>query len=47
MLYDPAWETDKNGNGSEIKKRSLLDYMRKLHPKHAMELLRKDRSGKK
>ncbi len=47
MLYDPAWETEKNGNGSEINKRSLLDYMRKLHPKYAMDLLRKDRGSKK
>jgi hypothetical protein len=41
MLFDPAWETEKNGNGSEIKKRSLLDYMRKLNPKNALEMIRK------
>ncbi|HNX79302.1 MAG TPA: GNAT family N-acetyltransferase [Prolixibacteraceae bacterium] len=41
MLYDPAWESEKNGNGSEIKKRSLLDYMRKLNPKNALDLLKK------
>ena len=46
MLYDPAWETEKNGNGSEIKKRSLLDYMRKLSPKYALELLRKYKGRK-
>lgn len=44
MLYDPVWETEKNGN--EIKKRSLLDYMRKLSPKYALELLRKYRANK-
>jgi hypothetical protein len=41
MLYDPVWESEKNGNGSEIKKRSLLDYMRKLNPKNALDLLKK------
>jgi hypothetical protein len=41
MLYDPAWESEKNGNGSEIKKRSLLDYMRRLNPKNALDLLKK------
>jgi GNAT superfamily N-acetyltransferase len=46
MLYDPVWETEKNGNGSEIKKRSLLDYMRKLNPLYALELLRKYKSRK-
>lgn len=46
MLYDPAWESEKNGNGSEIKKRSLLDYMKKLSPLYALELLRKYRAGK-
>jgi len=46
MLYDPAWESEKNGNGSEIKKRSLLDYMKKLSPLYALELLRKFRAGK-
>jgi GNAT superfamily N-acetyltransferase len=44
MLYDPAWETEKNGNGSEIKKRSLLDTMRKLNPRLALGLLRRDRA---
>jgi GNAT superfamily N-acetyltransferase len=46
MLYDPAWELEKNGNTSEIKKRSLLDYMKKLHPKYALELLKKFRDNK-
>jgi len=41
MLYDPAWEMEKNGSGSEIRKRSLLDYMKKMNPKNAVELLRK------
>lgn len=41
MLYDPAWETEKNGSGSEIRKRSLLDYISKLNPKNALDLLRK------
>ncbi len=41
MLFDPAWENEKNGNGNEIRKRSLLDYMRKLNPKSAIELLKK------
>ena len=41
MLFDPAWENEKNGNSSEIKKRSLLDYMRKLNPKNAIDLLKK------
>jgi len=40
MLFDPAWEMEKNGSASEIKKRSLLDYMKKLNPKNALELLR-------
>jgi len=47
MLYDPAWETGKNGNGSEIKKRSLLEYLSKLNPKHALHLLEKYRQHKK
>lgn len=47
MLFDPAWESEKNGNGSEIKKRSLLDTMRKLSPRYALSLLRKFREGKK
>lgn len=41
MLYDPAWETEKNGNGSEIKKRSMLDYMKKFAPKNTIELLKR------
>jgi hypothetical protein len=41
MMYDPAWEQEKNGTTSEIKKRSLLDYMRKLNPRRALDLLRK------
>jgi hypothetical protein len=41
MLYDPAWETEKNGNGSEIKKRSLLETMKMLNPMAAIELLKK------
>jgi hypothetical protein len=41
MLYDPAWETEKNGNGSEIKKRSLLETMKMLNPMTAIELLKK------
>ncbi len=47
MLYDPAWETEKNGNGSEIKKRSLLEYLSRLTPKHALYLLEKYRKNKK
>lgn len=47
MLYDPAWETEKNGNGSEIKKRSLLDYISKLNPKNTLELLKKYHRNKK
>lgn len=47
MLYDPAWESEKNGNGSEIKKRSLLEYLSKLHPRHALQLLEKYRKNKK
>jgi len=41
MLYDPAWESEKNGSASEIKKRSLLDTMRMFNPKNALELLKK------
>jgi hypothetical protein len=47
MLYDPAWENEKNETVNEIKKRSLLDYMKKLNPKNAMELLRKFQRNKK
>ncbi len=47
MLYDPAWETEKNGNGSEIKKRSLLEYLGKLNPMHALQLLEKYRQHRK
>lgn len=47
MLYDPAWETGNNGNGSEIKKRSLLEYLSRLTPKHALSLLEKYRQNKK
>lgn len=47
MLYDPAWETEKNGNGSEIRKRSLLEYLSRLTPKHALSLLEKYRQNKK
>lgn len=35
MLYDPAWETAKNGNG--IRKRSLLDVIQKLKPKNGFK----------
>ena len=41
MLYDPAWETEKNGNSSEIKKRSLLETMKLLNPMTAIELIKK------
>jgi hypothetical protein len=41
MLYDPAWETEKNGNVSEIKKRSLLETMKMLNPMAAIELIKK------
>jgi hypothetical protein len=41
MLYDPAWETEKNGNVSEIKKRSLLETMKMLNPITAIELIKK------
>lgn len=44
MLYDPSWETEKNGN--EIKKRSLLTYMKKLSPMYAIDLLMKYRAKK-
>lgn len=52
MLYDPAWEKEKNGqslpqengNSQEIRKRSLLTYMKKLNPLQAMDLIRKYRS---
>lgn len=33
MLYDPAWEKAKKENESAIKKRSLLDIIKKLKPK--------------
>lgn len=45
MLYDPAWEAEKNGNGSEIKKRSLMDVINKLKPKNGISLLRKIRKA--
>jgi len=35
MLYDPAWEKSKNGNG--IRKRSLLDVIHKLKPKNGFK----------
>ncbi len=49
MLFDPAWEQEKNpsaspstnGSSQEIRKRSLLDYMKKLNPLQAMDLIRK------
>jgi hypothetical protein len=47
MLYDPAWETEKNGNGSEIKKRSLLETMKMLNPMAAIELLKKYHKNRK
>ncbi|HOI47909.1 MAG TPA: GNAT family N-acetyltransferase [Prolixibacteraceae bacterium] len=47
MLYDPAWEAEKNGNGSEIKKRSLMDVINKLKPKNGISLLRKIRKAEK
>ncbi len=47
MLYDPAWETEKNGNGSEIKKRSLLEYISKFNPKNGIKLLQEHRKNKK
>jgi len=47
MLYDPAWETEKNGYGSEIKKRSLLDYIHKFNPKNGLRLLQENRKNKK
>lgn len=33
MLYDPSWEKAKKGKESAIKKRSLLDIVKKLKPK--------------
>ena len=47
MLFDPAWENEKNGATSEIKKRSLLDYMRRLNPKTALDLLKKYHNNRK
>jgi hypothetical protein len=41
MLFDPAWENEKGENGNEIKKRSLLDYIGKLNPRTALNLLKK------
>jgi hypothetical protein len=35
MIYDPAWEKFKNGNG--IRKRSLLDVIQKLKPKNGFK----------
>ncbi len=32
MLYDPAWEKAKKENESAIKKRSLLDIIKRLKP---------------
>jgi hypothetical protein len=32
MLFDPAWEKEKNVNDKKIKKRSLLDIINKLKP---------------
>lgn len=39
MLYDPAWETGKNGG--EIKKRSLLEVINKIKPKNGLNILKK------
>ncbi|HOF56176.1 MAG TPA: GNAT family N-acetyltransferase [Prolixibacteraceae bacterium] len=47
MLYDPAWETGNNGNGNEIKKRSLLETISKFNPKNTLILLKKYRENKK
>lgn len=47
MLYDPAWETEKNGNGSEIKKRSLLETISKFNPRNTLKLIRNFRDNKK
>jgi hypothetical protein len=32
MLYDPAWEKDKQVNGKKVKKRTLLEIINKLKP---------------
>jgi hypothetical protein len=32
MLYDPAWEKNNKAVESPVKKRSLLDIIRKLTP---------------
>jgi len=41
MLYDPAWESTKNGNG--IRKRSLLDVIQKLKPKNGFKKLNQEK----
>ena len=41
MLYDPAWEHIKNGNG--IRKRSLLDVIQKLKPKNGFKKLNQEK----
>jgi GNAT superfamily N-acetyltransferase len=41
MLYDPAWEkSDKSGNG--IRKRSLLEVIKKLKPKNGFKIQKKE-----
>jgi len=39
MLYDPVWETGKNGG--EIRKRSLLEVINKMKPKNGLNILKK------
>ena len=49
MLYDPNWEKAKKGNESAIKKRSLLDIIKKLKPKlnNKKEITEEKKSEKK
>jgi len=46
MLYDPAWEKTTKVNEPEIKKRSLMDIIRKLNPKNRVQNNNKENKGK-
>jgi hypothetical protein len=45
MLYDPAWEKKTKEPEPEIKKRSLMDIIKKLNPKN-LNLKNNNKEGK-
>ncbi|MDX1285528.1 MAG: hypothetical protein R3182_10970, partial [Draconibacterium sp.] len=41
MLYDPVWEKPAQTNGNGIRKRSLMDIIKKIKPKNSKKKKKK------